>query len=380
MTLDTLYKRAKSGAIQFWKTWADGSLVVSESGQLGTENPVRHKSKSEPKNVGKKNATTGVEQAKLDAASDWRKKRDEGYKSLHDLGMPTTLHNHTLEQFLDKVLPKYNTDASGNVKPMLAKAVKPGYKGVKFPCFIQPKLDGVRSLMVVTRQGPDFAVKFLSRSGKEYTTLQHIVDDVLENAPGSEPFILDGEVYSDELSFQGICKAVKKQSPESFKLKFRCYDMVSTEGQDIRLQKAYRIVDQIGSTHIQKVETFAIAGPDLIKYHHDEWVKLGYEGAMLRAMDGTYDCGQRSSSLLKVKEFDDDEFEFLSWETGEREEDLIAVLMGETSTFRAKMTGNRAEKDAMRKLDPEKITVKYFGLTNDGLPRFPIGKAIRDYE
>jgi hypothetical protein len=48
---------------------------------------------------------------------------------------------------LKKYLPQFNTDASGNVKPMLAKAVD--WKKVQYPCYIQPKLDGVRCLMIV---------------------------------------------------------------------------------------------------------------------------------------------------------------------------------------------------------------------------------------
>jgi len=33
-----------------------------------------------------------------------------------------------------------------------------------------------------------------------------------------------------------------------------------------------------------------------------------------------------------------------------------------------------------RKLYSKYLTVKYFELTDDGIPRFPVGLAVRDYE
>lgn len=400
-TFDTLYKRAKSGAIQYWTVRvSDAGGLQKETGQLGTVHPTFHTETCKGKNIGKSNETTPAQQAELQAESDWNKKRDEGYKSLKDLGLfivgPTKeaydkggsakkIYDDIVQEKLDKVLPKFNTDANGNIKPMLAKAVD--WKKVSFPCYIQPKLDGVRCLMIVSRSGPDLDVKFLSRSGKEYTTLNHIKDDVIENA-GPEPFVLDGEIYSDELTFQEITQAVKKQYPNSLKLKFRAYDVVVEEKQVDRYDTLHAIVKAIGSEHIIMVPTLVANHQQYIKDYHDAWVQEGYEGAMIRLYDGTYGQGQRSSHLLKVKEFDETEFEFITFEHGQRgAEDLIAVCKTDIGQeFRAKMVGTRMQKDllqtahANRLLDGLKLTVKHFGRTTEMLPRFPIGKAFRDYE
>lgn len=406
---DTLYKRTKTGDIQFWEVWVASSMSESiihkQSGQLGTTKPILHQEViTKGKNLGKANATTHEQQALLQAESDWKKKFDEGYKTLAVLniakqndgsycwsrelgtekaGKREVPYYGTLPDVLDQALPEFNTDASGNVKPMLAKAVD--WKKVTYPCYVQPKLDGVRCLMVVNREGPDLTVTFLSRTGKEYTTLNHIKGDVLLNA-GPEPFILDGEVYSDELTFQQIVAAVKKQRPDSLKLRFRAYDIISDSQQSERRDHFQMVVRDINSPYIEAVPTIEAMTQQYIKQYHDDWVQKGYEGAMIRLFDGKYAQGQRSSHLLKVKEFDETEFAFLRFEYGQRGvEDIIAVCIVEDGReFRAKMQGNKTYKEQlyrdMDRLEGTSLTVKHFGLTDDGLPRFPVGKAFRNYE
>ena len=148
----------------------------------------------------------------MQAESDWKKKRDEGYKNLNDLGIrfpgetgifSTTDNDYgTLEAALNNELPQFNTDANGNVKPIMAKHWDGGKK-VKYPCYIQPKLDGVRCLMIVEATEGDVPdtwhhrVTLQSRSGKEYTTLQHIAHEVLASGlmNSKETIILYGEIY-----------------------------------------------------------------------------------------------------------------------------------------------------------------------------------------
>lgn len=404
-TFDTLYKRTKTGAIQYWQisvALATYPTICKESGQLGTDSPIQHR---EEVSVGKQKRSP-MEQAISQAESDWKKKHDEGYKSLSDLGIGHqnggvhhglfTIHGgvqvpaKTLEEILDSTLPQFNTDAAGNAKPMLAKAVN--WDKVKYPCLVQPKLDGVRCLMVVERDEDETAhkISFLSRSGKPYTTLKHIETAVRLHTHSTGciglPFILDGEIYSDEISFQEIIAAVKKQRPDSLKLKFRAYDLIDDAGQTVRYLKAEELVKNIGSDTVVMVETKTASMQSQIKEWHDEWVSQGYEGAMIRHTDGMYGQGQRSSDLLKVKEFDETEFAFKNFEFGQRGvEDLIAVCWtadGEQE-FRAKMIGTKAEKEDLYDendlSEGRSMTIKHFGWTDDGLPRFPIGKAFREY-
>lgn len=401
---DTLYKRSKTGQIVYWQITTDiltYPTIYKESGQLGTTSPIQHR---EEVKEGKQKRSA-AEQAIFMAESDWKKKKDEGYKSLDDLRI-TPLDDErggyrvqelsgnyigTLEACVNHALPKFNSDASGNVKPMLATDWKK-IKKIEYPCYIQPKLDGVRCLMIVRfNVGQEKVVTFLSRNGKEYATLDHIEADlgIYCFKQGKDPveFILDGEIYSDELTFQEIIAASKKYVPNSLKLHFRAYDIVNDSNQHQRLQQTQQKVRQIGSEHVTMVETQIVDNPVLVKGLHDQFVQEGNEGAMLRLMEGKYGQGQRSRDLLKVKEFDETEFQARRFEFGQRgAEDLIVVCETKDMTeFKAKVVGSKEAKEKMYQdfngiIGEYKFTVKHFGWTTDGIPRFPIGKAIRDYE
>lgn len=400
MELETLYKRTKTGAIQYWNIVATDSLdgysyITKESGQLGTKSPIIHNEHiREGKNIGKSNETTHLQQAELQAKSDWTRKHDEGYKSLKDLGIIAIGSNNyqfgedfygTMELCLDKALPQFNSDASGNVKPMLATDWKK-IKKIDYPVLVQPKLDGVRCLMIVSvtdKEGGTSSVRYLSRSGKEYTTLNHITTSC--TFPIGD-YILDGEIYSDELTFQEIIAAVKKQRPDSLKLKFRAYDVVTDSTQENRWSETVKLVDAIASPHVWTVITTIADSKELVTSLHNQYVEQGYEGAMIRLLNGTYAQSQRSSHLLKVKEFDENEFAFKNFEFGQRGvEDLIAVLWNTDGDkeFRAKVIGTKKEKEELYEEykdnsgEGKSFTIKHFGFTDENLPRFPIGKGFR---
>lgn len=424
---DALYKRTKTGAIQSYQlsvcdrvstTNMDYAVITKETGQLKGKKVIHQESVLVGKNLGKSNETTPYEQAILQAESDWKRKKDEGYKSLDDLNIRTFTDEkidtgiiyeyeaqnglkswtNTLESVLERNLPRFNSDAKGNTKPMLAQTVN--WNKVTYPCLVQPKLDGVRCLLLIksTIEGGSHTqrVQYFSRKGKEYLTLGHISNDIhqyLIDQDESVSLVLDGEIYSDELTFQEIVAAVKKQSPNSAKLKFRAYDIVNQELQRQRWEDTKSIVRRLNSKYVQLVDTIELCSRKEIEHYHDDMVAEGYEGAIIRLMDGHYAQGQRSSHLLKVKQFDEAEFAFKNFEFGQRGvEDLIAVcwvqpLNADTQEgqveFRAKMVGTKAQKQELYSrddLEGKSLTVKHFGWTDDGLPRFPIGKSFRDYE
>ena len=422
-TYPTLYKRTKTGAIQQWAISIEASLfgtaIFKDAGQVGGKQTRHEELIAMGKNIGRSNETTPLEQAELQAKADWVRKHDEGYKSLDDLLIlesqdgwgywKTSTYwsgGYTdVQSVLEMALPKFNTDASGNVKPMLAKPVN--WDKVTYPCYVQPKLDGVRCLMVVKAESP---VVFLSRNGKEYTTLDHIKDDVtafmcnetMGVCDSTDGFILDGEIYSDELTFQEIIAAVKKQRPDSLKLKFRAYDVVNDQAQNTRWVQTEGLVQAIGSDLVQAVETLTGTSREQVKMLHDKWVSEGNEGAMIRILAGTYDQGQRSSSLLKVKEFQDGEFKVVG---GKIDKIRMAISEGTKyeprairlvdsftfvcempngDTFDPKPVGTREQRAKymtdLHLLIGKMLTVRHFGWTDDNLPRFPIGVSIRDYE
>jgi DNA ligase 1 len=373
MKLPILYKRAKTGKIVSYEisveTTENTHTIIKLTGQLKGKKTTHREEITQGKQK-----RTPKQQAEMQAASDWKKKKDEGYKTLEDLGL--TLD--TIEN-----MPAANTDASGNVKPMLALAYSE--KKLKLPCFIQPKLDGVRCLMVL---GKD-SVKFLSRNGKEYTTLGHIertVLSALKEYPYLRDTILDGELYAHDISFQAIVSAVKKRNADTVRINLRVYDKVLDADHTVRLSAAAAIVMTLNSPHITFVPTHLIKEKAKIDEYFSEYIAQGYEGAMLRLTDTGYEAGARSASLLKVKEFDETEFDFREFRLGQRGvEDLIGTFACKGDIFDAKFMGSRDEKARIYERyayhqTPLRGTIKHFGYTDEGKPRFPICKIIRDYE
>ena len=313
-------------------------------------------------NIGKANETTFHEQAINEAQSAWNKLRDAGYTMV----MPDPKK-------------KFNTDANGKIKPMLA--IPFNEKKIKFPCLCQPKYDGVRCIVSKDSSG----VHIISRKGKPYE-IPHLQKWAEEN---SHLLPLDGELYNHkELTFQQILSAVKKVSPITEKIKYHvydrpvsgvpCIDRWKSLLKDIMYLPEDSPVRYSDWVYCESIE-------DVMKYHK-ECVEKGYEGVIVRNYEGEYEFGFRSSNLIKVKDFDEEEFEIIDVveATGRDAGTAVLVCEGPGGIFNSKPQGTR-EQRAQYLSDREIligkfVTIQYQGLTDMGIPRFPSAKAIRDYE
>jgi DNA ligase-1 len=209
--------------------------------------------------------------------------------------------------------------------------------------------------------------------------------------------LLDGELYTTKHKFQKIVglvkqKTIKEEDREKHNdIQLHVYDIVDTkktfEERYAVLQKLFKDYTSVIGSVLQLCPTVRITKKEELKARHDEYVAAGYEGLMLRNPKGLYAVGQRSADLLKMKEFFDDEYEVVDFYTGEgREADCV---MWQCKTKDGKVFGCRPEgtheerseilKDAASYIG-KMLTVRYQELTNDGLPRFPVGVAFRDYE
>ena len=124
-----------------------------------------------------------------------------------------------------------------------------------------------------------------------------------------------------------------------------------------------------------------------VKRYHDKCVSEGYEGAIIRNMKGEYEFGSRSNDLIKLKVFNDEEFEITDIVEATGRDSGTAVFVLKTSDgveFRAKPQGSHDLREKYfndaSKLIGKMCTVQYQGLSDDGVPRFPSAIAIRDYE
>ena len=126
-------------------------------------------------------------------------------------------------------------------------------------------------------------------------------------------------------------------------------------------------------------------GQERLDYLYGLFMECGYEGQMIR-MDAPYE-NKRSKSLLKRKEFVDAEFTILGVIEGN------GNLTGKVGKLQFEINGKpfdsavNGDWEYIEKLWHSRegligktATVKYFELTEDGIPRFPKVIAIRDFE
>jgi DNA ligase-1 len=119
-----------------------------------------------------------------------------------------------------------------------------------------------------------------------------------------------------------------------------------------------------------------------------KYIELGYEGGIVR-LDGEYQQ-KRSNLLLKRKDFDDEEFEITRIEEGRGNWSGVAKRV----FFRDHLNGNEecgaglaGDRESAREIlmnadeyIGKKVTIQFFKRTPDGVPRFPIAKALHKNE
>jgi len=357
----TLYKKAKTGKIQVYKSWAVGAHLYSEYGELHGKLQ-RTSIECVGKNIGRSNETTPEEQAVLEGISKCNLKRDKGY-------FDTIEEAQTETVFL----------------PMLAKD---GRKvKIKYPCDAQPKLDGVRCM---AKDG-----NLMSRGGKPYD-VAHITRELKLLHPGNA-LALDGELYIHGNPLQDTVSLVKKPKYGSEHVEYWIYDLYSTVAKDAPWSKRSKMLQRIedhlhsGSVrvlpHIRILKSYRVNNEEEMLALHDDFVIKGFEGIILRTDDGIYDLGHRSSSLIKWKNFQDDEFTIVGYKEGIGK--FVGCVIWECETvngalFHVAPKGTLEQKkqwfNNANDIVGKQLTVRYFAFTNDGIPQFPVGIAIRDYE
>lgn len=358
--LPLLYKRDTKKGIRTWKTWVEGDTVLVESGTMFGKKVIKAY-KAKPKNVGRSNATTAEEQAKLEAESKWKKQLDKNYH---------------------KSLEECNQEEKQLENPMLAYPYDKKSHLVDGSWYAQPKLDGLRCL--IRLEGSQIVYK--SRGNKRYATLSHLDNAAriaLQELP--EGVILDGEIYCHGMPLNEISSAVKKKNKDTEKLQFWWYDIyvpdVTCEDRLSMMSKSFLAAVLKGDlkNKIIPVETSYINKENIKKYH-DIYVEAGFEGLILRNPKGLYTLNQRSSNLLKYKEFEDTEFKIVG---RAYDKDGLLKLVCETKTgeeFEVVPKGGveyRKELDKQSNLLDKLLTVQHQGWGVNGLPLFPVGVAIR---
>ena len=363
----TLYKLNTNGSTQVWSIHHNDTSYWSVASKLNGK-----EIQNEPTMVVPKGKNTLPEQIILDIDSKIRKKKDKKY--VEDIA---DIHK------ADGNLPGYTA--------MLAHKYKDNKHKVTFPCVLQRKLDGIRCL--ATKDG------FFSRGRKVFTSCQHIWEELkpfFEKFPDAR---LDGEFYTQEYKdeFELICKAVKKTAEKATeedlkrqqKVEYHIYDTPKLNGLSETspfIDRQKMIAQELkGLKSVKIVETlYGIMTEEEIYEQKGKWIEEGYEGAMIRNTNMPYEY-KRSYNLLKLKDFDDDEFEIIGINEGIGNLSgcvgSFTVKMKDDKTYDAKLIGSverlrylfNNQNEALGKM----ATVRYQGFTKYGIPRFPVMREIR---
>lgn len=391
-----LFKKATSGKIQEWEISVtpkgETAEIVITYGQRGGNKVTNYETISEGKNAGKANATSAYDQAVKEAEAKWKKQQDRRH---------------------------YSLDATGGVSadkrskaPMLAKSFEDYQDQVPVDGHfaLQPKLDGFRCNAHWDAEKK--TVTLVSREGLVFETMPHIAAAVAAMLKREPSTVLDGELWTPELRFSKIASAVKnKNNPPDWvnKVSYHLYDLMDSAIFLQRFERLTRLVQDNTSASIVLVDTTFVGcttGDEndrdeliaKIKEYERECVKSGFEGAMYRNCYHGYEPGKRSKHLLKVKSFIDKEFKVVGHKRGKASQlvsskgktqgdadVVVPIFVCEMSSGGARFDvlapGTIKEKkaywDDIEKWIGKNLTVKYFELTDDGIPRFPVAKSFR---
>ena len=264
--------------------------------------------------------------------------------------------------------------------------------------FVSRKLDGVRCLTVIDMFGD---VKFFSRQGKEFLTLDNLKKDI--KALGLTNTVFDGEVCivdeNGDEDFASIIKEIKRKDHTISNPYYYIFDMLDLEDFNDKVSKdnfAKRLVNL--RTHVQETEMIGIleqleCSDAIFDLMMEKSKKGGWEGLMLRK-NTTYK-GKRSTDILKVKQMFDDEYVVVDLENdlhrvivdgSEVEEMMLKNVIIEHKGNRVQVgSGFSHEQRRYYFENPneilgKQITVQYFEETTNKNGthslRFPVIKAV----
>lgn len=252
------------------------------------------------------------------------------------------------------------------------------------PCWVQPKLNGIRALY---QNG-----QFYSRDEKLWNdnVVEHLVKTLARNIPSQ--MILDGEFYLHGWPLQKIngAIAVNRLSPriDTTQIEYHVFDCPHPMSFLRRYQAMKSTIDFIHDNDSVKIVPITWCETE----REGDWMyrthlEQKYEGSIYRIGDAGYET-KRTTKMLKRKGWQDDEFEIVDVIVGERKREGVLgsfVCKTKDGTLFNVGTGLGWTDLELARLYLERpvgklLTVQYITLSESGIPQNPSARAIRDYE
>lgn len=221
---------------------------------------------------------------------------------------------------------------------------------------------------------------------------------------------LDGELYTDKVNFEVISGLVRQKTVKDAadqdkinQLQLCVYDLFDVTCPQKTFAERWTTLSNMffmttAWTHLQLVETVPLPQSqsessgvqppvEAVQRMHDQFFAEGFEGIMIRANDGIYEPNRRSKYLQKYKMFMEDEFTITGFHEGTGDEKGAIIWECVTNddqhnAFSVRPKGTFASRKELYLRGGDfihkKLTVIFQEYDAYGIPRFPVGKAIRE--
>lgn len=330
------------------------------------------------KNLDKKNETTVLTQALINARSLFLKKLNSGY----------TL-NIEMNNEKDKVFPF----------PMAVNVYEKYKSKLKYPLFIQPKLDGIR--LISKEDNNKIILK--SRRMKDISDFEMIKNELQILISKHKNFFIDGELYNHGMNLQeisGIVRNVENGNDiDKERIKYYIFDCFDIDKPNLNFEERQNILKEMFDDNKFKylvyLDTYKLEDEKEGDKLYKQFLKNKYEGAIYKnnmPYEFSYEKEKRSNLYLKRKEHFDEEYKIINFTSGKGSYKDCIVFILETDehkefnsvpmwTIEQKREAFKKANDNFIKYFKNKLaTVRYDALSSNNIPLRSRVVAIRDYE
>jgi DNA ligase-1 len=425
-----LYKKNSKGTVICWAARAvrgsAGINVSMISGELTGKQVETLRPNIKGKNIGKANETSPLEQAELEVAALYKRRKRLGYKSLEDLSIKVDPFavNFDLNQALLTHLPINTTDAEGNLKPMkcqqyyrskknwtdptgkvwadrkyyyLLNPHEPKEKGaliMKFPCYGQPKINGVRAFIYLTEERE---VVITSKEGLDYD-LPHIKEYfetrkemfVFDDGESERDVIFDGELYIPGEILGDIVSAIRTFGLNTHRVEFHLFDIaienIATNARLVYMREIYNMYHNTLETTVVRIVSKVINNDTEAQLYTNSCITDGHEGAIFRDGKAFYGFGKRPTTIVKLKRTISEEFQIVDIVRQDKNPELglFVCVTKEGQEFKVTPFGDTTYKETIlyqkHNIIGKMLTCTFYEYTEDKKPFHVITNIIRDYE
>lgn len=333
------------------------------------------------KNLGKSNETNVLVQAYKECQSRYTKKIKSGYS--------------------EKISHQTKVRTTGDVPyPMNLKLWSDFKDKLKYPLYVQPKLDGLRMIALLDADGN---VQLKTRTLEDVPGFVHLRQELAAlYKHGDQSLILDGELYSHGMNLQTISGIVRNEGgreDEKNKLQYWAFDAFSIqrpiEPFEERIGQLETFLDQMKVKTIILNKTIEVDTPKDADRYYKQFTLEGYEGMIYKSRGRPYEYSfnkaKRSQWYLKRKQFFDDEFEIVGFTHGKGKDHDSVIFVFKTKKgveFNSVPNGTYAyKKDLYRRclvnfdqFRGQFATIRYEKLSSNGVPQANHMIAFRDLQ